>query len=225
MKVAIVYTGTSPQMISLIENELKLATKGEDLQIIMYTDPTIINETIANSRVTASAAKRLVKMYIDAVTAGAEIVYNICSSIRDVADAVKKVFEIMEVPFIRVDEDMAINAIKMGKRIGVLATLRTALDPTKGLVKRCAQEMGIDIEVIDALADGAFGKPQEELEQILIEKACSISDRVDIILLAQVSVAACEEKIAQATGKTILSSPRFGAMAVAKEITKLKNKH
>lgn len=223
MKIAIVYTSTSVQMISNIENELKLAVKGEDLQIMMYTDPTIIDETIINSKVTPAVAKRLVKMYMDAVTSGAEIVYNICSSVGDVADAAKNLFDIMGVPLIRIDEEMAISAINSGRRIGVLATLRTTLEPTKRLIKRCAQAMGADIEIKGVLVDITFKKSQQELDEILIDKARSISDKVDVILLAQASMAICEEKIAQATGKTVVSSARFGAIAVSKAITRLKN--
>lgn len=224
MKVAIVYTGVNPQLITTVERELKAATRGIDFDIMTLADPTIINETIANGGVTQGAAQRLMKLYMAGIEGGADIIYNICSSIGDVADAAKPIFKIMGVPFVRIDESMAINAVKTGKRIGVLATLRTTLDPTKRLIKRCADEMGVDVTLVDALADGAFGKSKDELEIILIEKAREISDRVDIILLAQASMAECEDKIKEASGKPVVSSPRFGAAAMRKAIDEWKSK-
>lgn len=223
MKIAVVYTGYTAEMIGIVEGELRLATLLEEpLEIRMYADPTIIGETVAHGHVTHAAAQRLVKMYLDAVTAGAELVFNICSSIGDVADAAQGVFQMMGVPLIRVDEEMAVNAIKTGQRIGVLATLRTTLEPTKRLVQRCAEAMGKEIVLVDALADGAFGKSGDDLVQALVEAASHIADQVDVIVLAQVSMSTSEEKLAQATGKVVLSSPKFGAQAVARAIKKLK---
>lgn len=231
MKIAIVYTSTTPQMISIIEDELRSSIKdnlrssaeNEELQILMYTDPTIIKEAVANSKITEAIAKRLIKMYMDASIAGAKIIYNICSSVGDIADEAKSLFKKMGVDIIRIDEEMVISAIKSGKRIGVIATLKTTLEPTKNLIKRCSKEMGMDIEIIDALAEGAFGKTQAELEEILINKALSISDKIDVIVLAQASMSLCEEKIANATKKIVVSSPKFGAKAVSKAILQLKN--
>lgn len=222
MKIAVIYTGTSS--IPQVEKELKSAVNCENLSIMIYADPTIIQEAIDCGQVPPSAAKRMIKMYIDAVTAGADIVYNICSSVGDIADTMQNAFCSMGVPFIRVDEGMAIHAIECGKRIGVLATLKTTLNPTKNLLRRCAEAMGVEIEIVDALADGVYAKSGEEVEQILSETACRISDRVDVIVLAQASMAICQEKIAKATGKIVLSSPAFGAAEVAKAINNLKCK-
>lgn len=119
-------------------------------------------------------------------------------------------------------ENMAVQAISKGKRIGVLATLSTTLDPTKRLIQRCAQEMGYEVELVDSLADGLFGKSPAKLEKTLIKAACEISDQVDVILLAQVSMALCAEAIALATGKTVFYSPKYGAMAVAEAISSLE---
>lgn len=221
MKIAIVYTSTSSDMIKLVENELRNVTNGEKIDILTYTDPTIIAETILNGKTTKNSAKRLIKIYMDAVNSGAEIIYNICSSVGDVADAAKNLFNIIGVPIVRIDEEMAKYAIKNGKRIGVLATLSTTLNPTKNLINRCAKEMDTEIVLVDGLADGAFGKSGEELENVLIDTACGISKDVDIILLAQASMASCQEKIARITGKPVVSSPQFGAIGVANVINSM----
>jgi hypothetical protein len=221
MKVAVVYTGTSS--IPQIEKELKSAINSSNLSIMIYADPTIIEDAVACGRVPPSAAKRLIKMYLDAVTAGADVVLNICSSVGDVADSMKPAFRAMGVPFIRVDEGMAIHAIECGKRIGVLATLQTTLDPTKRLIQRCAEAMGVQVEIVDALAQGVYAKSGAEVERILSEAACGISKRVDVIVLAQASMAVCQESIAKASGKIVLSSPKFGAAEVAKAIDGLKS--
>lgn len=225
MKIATVYTGKPPQLIINVETALKSELKKENFQILMFSDPTLISETIANSKVTYSVAKRLINLYMAAIESGAEIIYNICSSVGEVADVAKDLFEMMGVPLIRIDEEMAINAINSGRRIGVLASLKTTMDPTKRLLLKWAKILGKDVEIIEALAETAFRKSQEEMDQILIEKVRSISKKVELIVLAQASMAASEEAISHYTGKKVFSSPRFGAIAVSKAIKKLKEEN
>lgn len=222
MIVAFIYTKTNPKLIQLIENEVFEAAPNEDVQVLIYSDPTVLSDVIDHGEVTTNAAKRAMKMYFDAVTSGADIVYSICSSIGDVADAAQSAFKIMGIPLIRIDENMAVQAIRKGKRIGVLATLSTTLNPTKRLIQRCAQEMGSEVELVDSVSDGLFGKSQAELEKTLVKAACEISDQVDVILLAQASMTLCAEAITLATGKEVFSSPKYGAMAVAEAISSHK---
>ncbi len=50
---------------------------------------------------------------------------------------------------------------------------------------------------------------------IWTNRAEEIADQVDVILLAQGSMAYAEEAIHEKIGKPVLSSPRFGAQALA----------
>ena len=54
----------------------------------------------------------------------------------------------------RVDEEMCREAVRQGKRIGVMATLPTTLNPTKNTILRVAREMNRQVELVDALVDG-----------------------------------------------------------------------
>ncbi len=96
-----------------------------------------------------------------------------------------------------------------------MATLRSTLDPSICLVKKCAQEEGKEIEIVELLADGAFNKSQDELEALLCNLARHYKNDVDAIILAQASMSFCEEKINQTIEKPVYSSPRYGVQAVA----------
>ena len=50
--------------------------------------------------------------------------------------------------------------------------------------------------------------------------AQGICDQVDVILFAQGSMAYCEQFIQRQCGKTVLSSPRFGAVALKEALAK-----
>jgi hypothetical protein len=60
------------------------------------------------------------------------------------------------VPVLRVDQPMADKAVQLGKRIGVVATLSTTLNPTSDLVRRRAAVAGKEIELKSVLCEGAF---------------------------------------------------------------------
>ncbi len=212
MKVALVYTSTTPELIELVEREVRAKLCGET-EIISMQDPSILAEVREAGYVTPTAAARLMGMYTQAVAQGAEAILNICSSVGEVADAFQPAAAYIGVPVVRVDEEMCREAVRTGLRVGVLATLPTTLEPTKGTIRRVARAMGKHVELVDGLVD-AFGMNQTQFRQLLIGAAKEICDRVDVIVLAQGSMAYVEKDIEAACGIPTLSSPRFGAAAL-----------
>lgn len=216
MKAALVYTSTTPELIELVEREVR-ANLGNEAEIISLQDPSILAEVRDAGYVTPTAAARLMGMYTAAVAQGADAILNICSSVGEVADAFQPAAAYIGVPVVRVDEDMCREAVRKGLRIGVLATLPTTLEPTKGTIRRVARSMGMHVELVDGLVN-AFGMDQAQFRQLLISAAKEICDQVDVIVLAQGSMAYVEQDIEAAVGKPTLSSPRFGAVALKKAL-------
>lgn len=213
MKLGIVYTSTTPELIACVNEEIRKKL-GESPEILNYQDPSVLAEVRENGYVTAGAAARLVGMYMQAVSDGADAILNCCSSVGEVADAAQSIGKYTGIPIVRIDEEMCREAVRLGGKIGVLATLPTTLEPTKNTILRVAREMNRHVELVDGLVD-AFGMDQEQFKKLLCGKASEIKDQIDVILLCQGSMAYAEEAIHEATGKSVLSSPRFGAAALA----------
>lgn len=213
MNVALVYTSTTPELIELVEEEVgKVLPK--DTKILSYQDPSILSEARDAGFVTSPAAARLIELYMKAIQEGADAILNLCSSVGEVADAAQSIGKYIGVPIVRVDEEMCREAVRQGNRIAVMATLSTTLEPTKNTILRVAREMGKQVELIDALVEGAFGLDQEQFRTLMSEKAGQVANEADVILFAQGSMAYCEEYIAKKYNKLVLSSPKFGAMAL-----------
>ena len=193
MKAALVYTGTTPELIELVEREVR-KNIGPEAEIISSADPTIIAEVRDAGYVTPGAAARLIGMYTAAVQQGADAILNICSSVGEVADAFQSAARYIGVPVVRIDEEMCREAARMGRRIGVLATLATT-----GLVD-------------------AFNMNQEQFRALLISAAERMAGQVDVIVLAQGSMAYVEKDIESAVNIPTLSSPRFGAVELRKAL-------
>lgn len=214
MKVAAVYTSTTPELIQMVNEQLKQQFASEDLTIMSYQDPSILQEARDNGHLTAGCTRRLMDLYEKAVSDGADILFNICSSVGDAAKLAKPLYELSGVKFVRIDEDMAFAAVRAASRIGIVATLPTTLQPTARLVKECAAAIGKDIIIVDALAEGAFGLDQEQFKQKLIDTGARVKEQVDVLLFAQGSMAYAEEAVSKALNIPVFSSIRFGVAAV-----------
>lgn len=217
MKVGIVYTSTTPELIETVNTEIQ-KQMGTEAEVLNYEDPSILAEVREAGHVTAGAAARLLSMFMQAVSDGAEAVLNCCSSVGEVADAAVTIGKYTGVPIVRIDEEMCREAVRQGKRIGVLATLPTTLEPTKNTILRVAREMGQTVTLVDGLVDGAFGLNQEQFKERLCEASEQILDQVDVILLCQGSMAYVEEILHEKYNIPVLSSPRFGAEELKKAL-------
>ena len=78
MKLGIVYTSTTPELIECVNEEIR-KNLGDTPEILNYQDPSILAEVREHGYVTAGAAARLVGMYMQAVSDGADAILNCCS--------------------------------------------------------------------------------------------------------------------------------------------------
>jgi Asp/Glu/hydantoin racemase len=174
-------------------------------------DDSLIQEVIANNAVTPAVRRRLLAYYQAAAESGAQFIFNCCSSVGDVAEMARL---IAPIPVFRIDYPMAVTAVTMAKRIGVIATLPTTLAPTKRLLNRLAQETGKELILVDGLAEGAFQSAPDVHDRLILETALRIAPQVDLLVLAQGSMARMEKTLRDATRKPVLSSPLTGVLGL-----------
>ena len=153
MKVGLIYTSTTPELIELVEQEVKKQL-GDDVELYSLQDPSILADVRAAGYVTTAPAARLIGMYMKAAEEGVDAMLNLCSSVGEVADSAQDVAKYIGVPIVRVDEEMCREAVRKGQRIGVMATLPTTLEPTKGTILRMARECNRHVELVDCLHHG-----------------------------------------------------------------------
>jgi Asp/Glu/hydantoin racemase len=172
-------------------------------------DDSLIKNTIADGSMSPSTARRVVDHIGSAEAAGADHILVTCSSI---GAAVEAAVPLTGVPVTRVDAPMADHAVALGRRIGVIATLRTTLEPTADLVRRRAAAAGRDIDLTSVLCDGAFealmsGNPEAH-DHAVSEKLRKLATEVDSVVLAQASMARVVDGLTAAERPVpILASP------------------
>lgn len=188
-----------------------------EVKLNHIADDSLIQEVIANNQVTPNVRRRLLSYYLTAADAGADVVFNTCSSVGDIADYGNLYAPI---PIFRIDGPMADKAVNSAHRIGVISTLSTTLDPTCRLLRNAAQRAGKEVTLVEGLAQGAFQAGQsgdgETHDRLIAEAAAKIADQVDLFVLAQGSMARMEQRLSDLTGKPVLSSPVLGVQGLRK---------
>lgn len=208
---------TSPTLTPLFRN--LCAAEMPDVEVFHMVDESLIQDTIRAGRLRGVTIRRLIGQIASAEAAGADAVMVTCSSIGPGVSVAQALFDF---PVIRIDEAMAEEAVKRGRRIGVAATLRTTLEPTIELLKAKAAQNGRAIDVVESLSDGAFeavlSGDVTTHDRILVERLVQDLHDVDLIVLAQASMARVVDEMPTGVLQVpVLSSPEL-AVRRAKEI-------
>jgi Asp/Glu/hydantoin racemase len=172
-------------------------------------DDSLVRAIGAKGALTADIARRVEAYITSAEAGGADYILVTCSSI---GPAVEASAPFCAVPVLRVDQPMADAAVAAGVRIGVIATLPTTLNPTSDLVRRRAALAGKEIVLTSRLVDGAFAAlmaGDAATHDTLVAAALrELSAQVDVILLAQASMARVVDTLPEADRRVpIFASP------------------
>jgi Asp/Glu/hydantoin racemase len=172
-------------------------------------DDSLVKSIREAGGITPQISERVANYLKSAESAGAEQILVTCSSIGPAVEAGAK---LVSVPALRVDQPMADKAVVAGKKIGVVATLSTTLEPTVDLIQCRAAIAGKKIELTAKLVEGAFealmagdGATHDSKVAAALKE---LSQQVDVIVLAQASMARVVETLSPEDKRVpILASP------------------
>jgi Asp/Glu/hydantoin racemase len=221
--VAVLHTSLVFVTVEPVISDL-LAELLPGVRIIHFIDSDVLAQVGRDTYVTPASAGRMVHLAQAAEAAGVDMIFSACSSLGPATDQARLV---VETPIIKIDDAMAAEAVSLGTRIGVLATVPTTLGPSCDLVAFHAREVGKEVEVVQKLAAGAFDKlmagDREGHDQIVSAAAAELAQDVDLIVCAQASMWRLAGALGAETGKPVLSSPRLGVEMLAQRMQQLED--
>lgn len=182
-----------------------------EVEILHFVDSEVLDAVRRAGKVTPQAVRRMTYLAQAAEAAGVDAIFSACSSLGPAID-VATLF--VDRPIVKIDEAMARTAVSKAKRIGVLATVPTTLEPTAELIRQKAAEAGKAVEILPHLCEGAFDAlmsgDKEQHDRLVLEGARELAPEVEIIALAQASMTRLVPWLSQKTGIEVLASPRLG---------------
>jgi Asp/Glu/hydantoin racemase len=174
-------------------------------------DEPLLEQVRQRGELAAEDSERLLSHVLIAADIGADAVLVTCSTVSPCVDDVRPQ---VKIPVKKIDEAMIAQAVKVGKRIGVVATAETTLEPTRRLLQEEASRLNKPIEVKMALVEGALPalmRGEGSLhDRLVTEATLELAKSMDVIILAQASMARVLAQISESECQApVLSSPHL----------------
>ena len=204
-RIACIHTVYS--VIESFTQQLREGIPGDFLIHSLYDD-FLATDPAQTGKFSAINHQRLrLDMQAQALT-GADIIVVSCSTLSPSVRLLRGEFNI---PVVAIDDAMVEQAVRVGTRIGLLATANSTVEPSASALRAAAAAQGKEIslqilcneDAIRALKAG----DQARHDALVLEMAGQLKD-CDVVVLAQASMAHMEAAVAERTGLPALSSPR-----------------
>jgi Asp/Glu/hydantoin racemase len=178
---------------------------------IHILDEPLLERVRQRGHVTTEDSARLQTHVAIAEQIGADAVLVTCSAI---SPCVGDIREATGVPVVKIDEAMIDQAVATGASVGVVATNEATLEPTRLLLQGRAdvagKRLGIELVLVESALSALLGGDGALHDALVRAAVLELGHRVDVIVLAQASMARVLEVIPEAERRVpILSSPHL----------------
>jgi len=161
-----------------------------DVQVFNIMDDSLLEESLAHKGPTPAVIKRLQFYVLAAESMGADVAMITCTTVGEASWIARRYASI---PVFNIDEPMAREAVRSGRRLGIVATVPTSPAATKRLLERTAAEAGVSVEIEIALNEQAFEHLQqgrvERHNELVYREMDKLAEKVDVLVLGQISLA------------------------------------
>jgi hypothetical protein len=181
-----------------------MALQCPDIDYFHVMDEGILRKLAASGKITPEISQWLAEMVLSAQRAGADMAVVSCSSLSPCVNA-----------------PMMEHAVMNAERIGLVMTNPTTEAPSKILFREVTDKLGRDATLIPRLCPHAFAKlnrgdvPGHDLE--VIKTVEDLLTEVDVVMLAQISIARIKDHLEGSVKGRVLSSLDF----IAPEIRRM----
>lgn len=166
------------------------ARENPEVEIVNIMDDSLLSESLAHGGPTPAVIRRVVHYAMAAEAAGADVVMCSCTTMGEATRTAKK---FLSIPMFNIDEPMAREAVALGGKLGILATVPTSAPATRTLLEHeaCAAGKGVAIETVineeafRCLLAGDVARHNE----LVHREMDRLAESVDVIVLGQISLA------------------------------------
>jgi len=151
---------------------------------------------------------------------GATLAVVTCSSLSPCVNAVRQA---VSIPVLKIDEPMVEWAVTSANKIGLVMTNPTTEGPSKLLIQEVSQRLAKPVTVVSRLCSEAFlklntGDIQGHDDEV-IRTIHNLLQEVEVVLLAQISIARVLDKLDPLVANRVFSSLNFLAPKINTLIT------
>jgi Asp/Glu/hydantoin racemase len=186
---------------SIVPIESSFAKHWPEARLMNLLDDSLSADLARDGKLNERMTERFLTMGRYAADTGADGILFTCSAFGPCIQAVARAHAPM--PVLKPNEAMIEQAVAKGKRIGLLSTFPPTL-------VSMPPEFPAQVQLVPKLADGALAAldrgDRAEHDRLVVEASTDLRD-CDLIALAQYSMAPAAERVAEVTGKPVLTTP------------------
>jgi len=164
--------------------------KNPHVELINIMDDSLLSESLPNGGPTKEVIRRLMFYFMAAEATGADAIMCTCTTM---GLATRTARNFVSVPAFNIDEPMAKEAVSLGSRFGILATVPTSAPATKTLLEAEARAVGKRIETKTVINENAFKNllagNTEMHDKLVHQELDKLQQEVEVIVLGQISLA------------------------------------
>lgn len=164
--------------------------KNPDVRVFNIMDDSLLCESIAHQGATNAVLKRIQFYALAAEAMGADVAMCSCTT---VGEATRIARQYTSIPVFNIDEPMARQAVRKGRRLGIIATVPTSPAATQRQLEVAAAEAGVSISIKISVNEKAFALLQQgEIEkhnELVRRDMDKLATKVDVLVLGQISLA------------------------------------
>ena len=191
---------------SIVPIEASFAKLWPEATLMNLLDDSLSADLARDGKLTDAMTERFLSIGRYAASTGTDGILFTCSAFGPCIEAVAG--ERAPMPVLKPNEAMIEEAAKAGPRVGLLSSF----PPTLASMPR---EFPASIQLMPKLTEGAMAAldrgDRAEHDRLVVEASKDLRD-CDVIALAQYSMAPAAEKVAQATGRPVLTTPDSAVM-------------
>ena len=174
-----------------------------EAELVNLLDDSLSRDRNRENALTPQLKRRIAALAEYGIGAGAKAVLYTCSAFGEAIEAVKRA---QKVPVLRPNEAMFDDALKHGKRLGMLASF----GPTVGALEAELRELDRNVSVKSVCvpeAMKALDAGDGEAHDRLLARAAPQLGECDAVMLAQFSTARARDAVAAALRCPVITSP------------------
>jgi Asp/Glu/hydantoin racemase len=177
-------------------------------EVMNLLDDGLTGALKREGRLTMTIVQRIRDLATYAARAGADGILFTCSAFTPAMDVARKD---VTIPLLKPDEAMFTAALETGRRIGVVATFAGTIPVAEPQILAMAAARGLDVEIVSTVAPEAFNAMNAgdtaTHDRLVVDAAVALAPRVDVLCLAQFSMARARPGIERQVSIPVLTSP------------------
>lgn len=181
-----------------------------DIDMLHVMDEGLLRALKRDGGITPAMTAWMTGMVQSVEKQGAELAVVSCSSLSPCVNDIRPA---VTIPVIKIDEPMIEWAVNHASTIGVVMTNPSTEGPSRALLDEVAGRTGQDVTITSRLCSEAFWKLNagdvDGHDAEVIRTVHDLLAEVEVVILAQISIARVLEKLDDAIKPQVLSSLNF----------------